>query len=122
MQNFDKLKDFIELMLIVALNESIGNKSKGVPVPADICMQFLNNTIKGIILTENEDNAQKSNDIKENSDVEDTVDTDLQMWKNKICSNAKNIGKSNTGYIINGCYNPEFARCLKKRLLSYLPL
>jgi len=93
--------------------------------PTDICIRSLNNTIQGIVLTENEDNAQKSNnDIEENSDAEDDiVDSDWQMWTNKIYSNAENIGrKSNTGNIINGCYNPEFARCLKKRLLPYLLL
>ncbi|CAL1672702.1 unnamed protein product [Lasius platythorax] len=81
MQDFDKLKDFIESMLAVALSESIGNTSDGAPVPADICIRSLNNTIQGIVLTENEDNAQKSNnDIEENSDAEhDTVHSDWQI-------------------------------------------
>lgn len=124
MQGFDKLKDLIESMLVVALSESIGNTSDGAPVPADICIRSLNNTIQGIVLTENEDNVQKCNDDIENSDEkEDGVDSDWQTWINEIYSNAENISrKSNTGNIINGCYNPEFARYLKKRVLPYFPL
>lgn len=77
MQDFDHLKDFIESMLVVALNGSISNMTDGAPVPADICIRSLNNTIKRIVLTENEYNAQKSNDIEENSDVkDDTIDSD----------------------------------------------
>lgn len=44
------------------------------------------------------------------------------MWANTIYSNAEDIGReSKDGRIINACFNPDFARCLKK-LIPYLPL
>lgn len=44
------------------------------------------------------------------------------MWANTICSKAEDIGKkSKDGSIINACFNPDFACCLKK-LIPYLPL
>lgn len=44
-------------------------------------------------------------------------------WANTLYQNAENISKrSRNGSIINACFNPDFANCLKKQLISYLPL
>ncbi|EZA46508.1 hypothetical protein X777_10887 [Ooceraea biroi] len=45
------------------------------------------------------------------------------MWTNTLYQNAENIGRrSKNGSIINACFNPDFASCLKKQLIPYLPL
>lgn len=126
MRDFEVLTYFIESVLAVSLSESIGNTSDGVPVPAEIRIQALNKTIQGIPLREIEDNAEEANEdeVSESSDAEDdTIDTDWQMWANTIYCNAEDIGRrSKNGSIINACFNPDFARCLKKQLIPYLPL
>ncbi|EFN79296.1 hypothetical protein EAI_06946 [Harpegnathos saltator] len=104
----------------------IGNTSDGVPVPAELRIQVLNKTIEGVSLKEIEDNVEEFNNdkVSETSDAEDDgIDTDWQMWTNRLYQNAENMGKKSTnGSIINACYNPDFANCLKKQLIPYLPL
>lgn len=111
-------------MLAVSLSESIGSASDGVPVPTEIRIQALNKTIQGVPLKEIEDNVEASEEkVSENSDAEDAIDTDWQMWANTLYQNAKNIArKSINGSIINACFNPDFATCLKKKLIPHLPL
>lgn len=125
MRDFEMLTYFIESVLAVSLSESIGNTSDGVPVPAEIRIQALNKTIQGIPLSEIEDNAKEGNEdeVSESSDAEDdAIDTDWQMWANTIYCNAEDIGRrSKNDSIINVCFNPDFARCLKKQLIPYLP-
>ncbi|TGZ47630.1 hypothetical protein DBV15_13001, partial [Temnothorax longispinosus] len=123
MQDFETLTYFIESILAVSLSESIGNTSDGVPVPAEIRIQALNKTIQGVPFKDIEDNVEESNEDSESSDAEDDIDTDWQMWANTLYRNAENISrKSRNGSVINACFNPDFANCLKKQLIPYLPL
>jgi len=44
-------------------------------------------------------------------------------WNNSIWDSTQNVAKnSEHGSIINACYNPDFAKQIKARLLSYLPM
>jgi len=44
-------------------------------------------------------------------------------WCNFIWDFVQNVARnSEHGSIINACYNPDFAKQIKARLLSYLPI
>lgn len=126
MYDFDTLTYFIESMVAVSLSEFIGNTYDGVPVPVEICLQALNKTIQGITLEEENERAEKNNedeDSESDDPEDDSIASDWNTWTNTIYSRAQEIGnKSKTGSIINACFNPDFARRLKKQLLPYLPL
>lgn len=82
MQDFETLTYFIESVLAVSLSEMIGNTSNGVPVPAELRIQVLNKSIKGVSLKEIENNVEEFNNdkVSETSDAEDDgIDTDWQM-------------------------------------------
>lgn len=117
MQDFERLTYFIESVLAVSLSESIGNTNDGAPVPAEIRIQALNKTIQGVPLKGTECNTEEVNEnkINDSNAEDDVIDTNWQMWTNTIYSNAEDIGrKSKDRRIINACFNPDFARCLKK--------
>lgn len=119
MQDFEALTYFIESVLTVSLTKSIGNTSDGVLIPAEVRIQALNKIIQGISSKKIE---IEKDEISQNSDEDDNIDTDWQMWTNSIYLNAEDIArKSKDETIINACFNPDFARCLKKQLIPYLP-
>jgi len=97
---------------------------------SDTCMQHLNNTIKGHINNEMEtiinDNSDENQEIDE-SFIDDTKmnshNADWMDWSNSVLNSAKRIAdESDNGNIINACYNSEFVKQVKMRLLPYLPI
>lgn len=88
-------------------------------------MRTLNNTIQEVTLEEeNKIPEEESEDLdSDNNDPEnDSIASDWNTWTNMIYSKAQEISdKSKTGTIIHACFNPDFARHLKK-LLPYLSL
>lgn len=130
MNCFKEVEYLIESILAVSLSKTIGCTVDGKPLMSDIRMQYLNNIIKGninnktetIINDNNSDDNQEieplTDDMKMNSD-----NTDWIEWSNSILDAAKRIAdESEHGNIINACYNPEFVKQVKTRLLPYLPI
>lgn len=115
MDDFEKLTNFIQSIFAISLSETIGISNEGMSISVDICIQALNEVIKEIPLKEI--NGQESEEEKiSESDVEDVnIDSNWQMWMNKIYKNAENIARRlKNGSIINGYFNPEFATSFKK--------
>lgn len=136
MVSFKELEFFMESILSVALSKSIGCTSDGKSVPADLRMNYLNNIIKGntninnkievIMMTEDE---EEKNDNEESPETEFDIHkpnpeiTNWIEWNNSILDSAQKIATdSENGHIINACYNLEFAKQIKIRLLPYLPI
>lgn len=95
-------------------------------------MQNLNNIIKGNINSEietiiNGDNSNESQDQEKESFIDDIKinfdNADWMEWSNSVLDAAKRIAdESECGSVINACYNPEFVKQFKTRLLLYLPI
>jgi len=93
MDDFEKLTNFIQSILAVSLSETICMSNEGVSVPSDICIQTLNEVIKGTPLKEI-DGQESEKEKTSESDVEDVnINSDWQMWANKIYQNAENIAR-----------------------------
>lgn len=135
MNSFKELEYFMESLLSVALSKSIGCTSNGKAVASNMRINYLNNIIKGNI------NANKIETIINDADNDDDDDdndnespvnyeseanynaTNWIEWSNSVLDSAKKIAEeSEHGNIISACYNIEFAKQIKKRLLPYLPI
>lgn len=140
MSDLDALSSFIEAILAVALSESIGSTRNGENVPAQACMEVLNNAIEGTAFVETQvneyldtdsdgirtpvDYSDNNRNIDENYETGNSgTATDWKSWSSKLYASAECISRdSKSGKVINGCYNPQFAQYLRKQLLPYLPL
>jgi len=129
MDSFKEVEYLLESLLIVALSKTIGCTVDGKLLMSDIRMQHLNNIIKDHINNEMEtiinDNSDENQEIDKLS-IDDTNmnshNADWMEWSNSILDSAKRIAdESDNGNIINACYNPEFVKQVKTRLLPYLP-
>lgn len=128
----------MESLLSIALSKTIGCTSDGKAVASDERIKYLNNIIKGNINNNKKidwiiNNNENDND-EENPEIEfltcnstgqeaNVEATNWVEWINTILNSAKKIADdSEYGNIINACYNYEFSKQLKTRLLPYLPI
>lgn len=132
MNSFKEIEYLIESILSVTLSKTIGCSIDGKPVMSDVRMQYLNDIIKGNVNGEietiiNDDDSNENEDQEKDSPIDDIKikydNTDWIQWSNSVLDAAKRIAdESECGTIINACYNPDFAKQFKTRLLSYLPI
>lgn len=123
---------FIESLLCIALSKSIGSATDGKPLASDLRMQYLNGIIKdNVNINEietiiNDNNESSENDFLTDDLPNEEINSDLTdwiKWSDFVLNSAKKIAENATcGNVINACYNPEFAKQLRTRLLPYLPI
>ena len=121
----------MESISIVALSKNIGCTMDGKPLTSNERLQYLNGIIKdnNIIETNNtcdnnnNENSETQSFSNDNSSYEENCNTSWLEWSNSIWDFAQKVAK-NSEYdsIINACYNPDFAKQIKTRLLPYLPI
>lgn len=131
MNSFKELEYFMESLLCVTLSPNTGCTMDKKPLMSDVRMQYLNNIIKDVDIN-NKIKTDISDDDDENPEVVSFIDdfsnhetnsnaTDWIEWSNSVLDAAKKIAEiSKNGNIINACYNPEFAKQIRTRLLPYL--
>lgn len=75
MSDFKTLSYFLESVLAVALSEYLGTTKEGVAVPAQIRIEVLNRTIKGIAFTDlnADDNEATQDENSDNDIIEDDI-------------------------------------------------
>jgi len=131
-----ELEYFMQSLMVVSLSKSIGYRSDGTSLISEERMCYLNNCIKGNaeihkISETDTDNTDKDDEnpeigsfLNDNSPQEEHADNSGWVgWCNTIWDSAIIIANdSQDGNVINACYNPEFARQMKSRLLPYLPI
>lgn len=136
MDTFTEIEYVMISLVSVALSKTIGSSTiNGKPLMSDTRMQYLNNMIKGdlnikieAIINNDDEEIESFNDNDFNNEINNdnykrNSDTDWVNWSNSVLESAKNIAnESEHGNIINACYNPEFAKQVKTRLLPYLPV
>lgn len=131
MNSLKEVKYFMESILIVALSKNIECTMDGKPLTSNERLQYLNGIIKGnnIIETNNtcDNNNNKNSETQsfsnDNSSYEENCNTSWLEWSNSIWDFAQKVAKnSEYGNIINACYNSDFAKQIKTRLLPYLPI
>ena len=125
MSDLKTLAYFLESVLTVALSEYVGVTEKDDNMPSEVRLQYRNKTIRDITgneIDEHEETADKHDeDWVSKNDIAST--SDCNTWANMMYNSAENLAQqSKGGSIINGCYQPEFAKKLKKQLLPYVPL
>lgn len=89
-------------------------------------LQYLNNIIKTVSAPE----IDEINEITDRDEIEKLEDDDDQtnasdwfQWSSNIYDNAIQLAMNCTeGTAINACYNPDFAKIMKTRLIPYVVL
>lgn len=124
MTTLDNLSTVFEAILIVALSDYVGFHENGKQLPSESCLQYLNNLIKDI------PTHYPLHEINENDEI-DEIDgpeeinnqdaSDWHEWSTNIFDKAKQLALNCTeGTTMNACYNPDFAKILKTRVMPYV--
>lgn len=132
MNSFKELEYFMKSLLSVASRKSIGCTSDGKAVASDIRMNFLNSIIKGNVnindkietIMNDDDDDDESLEVESfayDSHEANSKVTNRVEWANSVLASAKKNAEESEHGIINACYNTEFAKQIKTRLLPYFP-
>lgn len=129
--NIDELSYFVKSVLSVALSQFIGHTPSNDILPSEERIRYLNDKIKGVPINMEEvddDDAdeffEKRNiENEEYSDRNEGFNSDWKTWSDDQYDAAREIANnSSIGDTINACYNEDFAKRLKRYLLSYVAL
>lgn len=128
MSSFKHLEYTLESILTLTLSEYVGSDENGEPLPSEIRRCQLDEIIKGTSLPSEVDveidvadeQADNANDV---DDHLNSSDSDWSSWSTTLLHTATQLAtESKNGCTINACYNPEFAKLFKTRLIPYVPL
>lgn len=95
-------------------------------MPSELRLQYLNNIINCVSIPEianetNENQDHNEVDFPEEVDIQDG--SDWVQWSANMYDNAQRIAVNCTEETtIKACYNPNFAKLIKTRLIPYLVL
>lgn len=122
MNDLNSLSSFLGSLLTVSLSQFIGSGPNNLPVPAESRIQLINDIICGVTTKKFEENNFCGDRLTDSKDDENYVGvTDWNTWGRVIYKRANTAAtQSESGNIINGCFNPEFARQFKTNLLPYV--
>lgn len=106
MQSLKELHSLLLSLLVVALSEVIGYTEKD-PVPAETCLQSINDCIKGDNLEEYDTKYEILADDLDSKEIPSS----WQKWSEDIYNTANDLAlKSQNGSIVNAFYNLEAAK------------
>ncbi|KMQ85950.1 kda protein in nof-fb transposable element [Lasius niger] len=113
MQSVEELNSFLTSLLVVALSEEVGFTDDNTSVPAQACLQSINDCIKGVYIEESDDIKYEISSISDDFDYEE-ISLSWQEWSNEVYTNADTLAlKSRDGNIVNAFYNPKAAQKIK---------
>lgn len=122
MTSLEELHTFFEAIL-VALSEYVGSNENEEELPSELRLRYLNALIKTIPAPEISDEINENTDRDETDKLEDQNTSDWFQWSANIYDNALRLAMNCTeGTAINACYNPDFAKIMKTRLIPYVVL
>lgn len=129
MSDLSNLTYLLKSALAVSLSEYVGYGNDGRALLSETRLQYLNDAIKRVVVDEEcgnsdiqDQNHHDDDDIHHNQD-ESMINSSWATLTTSLYNTATAIGlESSKGSVINACFNPEFAKQLKKQLLPYLPL
>lgn len=120
---------FFEAILVVALSQYVGINESGGELPSELRLRYLNTIIKNASapeISEISDDIDENNNRDEIDKLKEADDQDNSDWfqcSANIYDNAERLAVNCTeGTAINACYNPEFAKMMKTRLIPYVVL
>lgn len=126
MTSLEELHTFFEAILVVALSEYVGSNENEEELPSESRLKYLNAIIKTFSAPEISDKLDTDSDEVNNLNLEEDDDQNISrwfQWSANIYDNAIRLAmKCTEGTAINACYNPDFAKIMKTRLIPYVVL